>query len=60
MRRVNQRYTSGRRMLIEALAQSIRPQTTAELAAPESRLPQSTTYRNLAILEQAGTVHRVI
>jgi Fur family ferric uptake transcriptional regulator len=60
MRRVNQRYTSGRRMLIEALAQSIRPQTTAELAAPESRLPQSTTYRNLAILEQAGIVHRVI
>ena len=60
LRRVGQRYTSGRKLLIDALARAARPVTTAELVALESGLPQSTTYRNLAILEQAGVVHRVI
>ncbi len=60
LRRVGQRYTSGRRLLIDALVRVARPVTTAELVALESKLPQSTTYRNLAILEQAGVVHRVI
>ena len=60
LRRVGQRYTSGRRVLIEALAARDRPVTTDELVAAEPRLPRSTTYRNLAILEQAGVVHRVI
>jgi Fur family transcriptional regulator, ferric uptake regulator len=27
--------------------------------AADGRLPQSTTYRNLALLEQVGVVHRV-
>ena len=60
LRSVGQRYTSGRRKLVEALAGSSRPVTTAELVASEAGLPQSTTYRNLAILEQAGVVHTVI
>lgn len=60
LRRVGQRYTSGRRKLIEALARSDRPVTTGELVSSESELPQSTTYRNLAVLEQAGVVHRVM
>jgi Fe2+ or Zn2+ uptake regulation protein len=34
--------------------------TTAELVATEPRLLQSTTYKNLALLEQVGIVHRVI
>ena len=34
--------------------------TTAELVGADPRLPQSTTYRNLALLEQAGVVHRVM
>ena len=60
LRRVGQRYTSGRRKLIEALARSGRPVTTGELISAETQLPQSTTYRNLAVLEQAGVVHRVM
>jgi Fur family transcriptional regulator, ferric uptake regulator len=60
LRRVGQRYTSGRRVLVEALARSDRPVTTAELVTAEKRLPWSTTYRNLARLEQAGVVHRVL
>ena len=60
LRRVGQRYTSGRRALIEAIAEANRPVTTAELVAARASLPQSTTYRNLAVLEQAGVVHRVM
>jgi Fe2+ or Zn2+ uptake regulation protein len=60
LRGVGQRYTTGRRVLIEALARSVRPVTTAELVASEPRLSQSTTYRNLAQLQQAGVVRTVI
>ena len=60
LRAGGQRYTTGRRMLIDALVRSERPVTTAELVASEPRLPQSTTYRNLAHLEQAGLVRTVL
>jgi len=59
LRRAGQRLTSGRRLLLEALARAGRPVTTGELIADDARLPQSTTYRNLALLEQVGVVHRV-
>lgn len=60
LKRVDQRYTTGRRVLVEALADVDRPVTTAELVAASSRLPQSTTYRNLAVLQQAGIVLRIV
>jgi Fur family ferric uptake transcriptional regulator len=60
LRRVDQRYTSGRRALVEALEAAGRPVTIGELVATGPDLPQSTTYRNLAVLEQAGVVHRVV
>ena len=60
LRRVDQRYTKGRRDLVEALAACQRPVTIAELIAARPLMPQSTTYRNLAVLEQAGVVHRVV
>ncbi len=60
LRRVGQRYTSGRRILVEALTRSPRPMTTAEVVAADPQLLQSTTYKNLALLEQVGIVHRVM
>jgi Fe2+ or Zn2+ uptake regulation protein len=60
LRRVGQRFTPGRRLLVDALARAHRPLTAAELVAGEPGLPQSTAYRNLALLEQAGVVHRVV
>jgi len=60
LRRMGQRFTPGRRILVDALARAARPVTAAELVASESGLPQSTAYRNLALLEQAGIVHRVV
>ena len=60
LRRVGQRYTSSRRILVEALTRSPRPMTAAEVVATDPQLLQSTTYKNLALLEQVGIVHRVI
>lgn len=59
MAAIDQRYTRGRRQLVEVLADAVRPLTTAELVAACPSLPQSTAYRNLAVLGQAGAVHRV-
>lgn len=60
LRRAGQRLTTGRRLLLEALDRAGRPVTTGELITEDTRLPQSTTYRNLALFEQVGIVHRVI
>lgn len=59
IRRAGQRYTTGRRALVQAIIDADRPLTTAELVAVRPGLPQSTAYRNLAALEQAGVLHRV-
>lgn len=60
MAAIDQRYTRGRRLLVEVLADAPRPLTAAELVAAGPELPQSTAYRNLAVLGQAGVVHRVV
>lgn len=56
---VGQRYTAGRRRLVEALAAAGSPLPIQELLT-RSRLPQSSAYRSLAVLEQAGAVRRVV
>ncbi|HEX2851232.1 MAG TPA: Fur family transcriptional regulator [Acidimicrobiales bacterium] len=57
---VGQRYTDGRRALVEVLAAADRPLTLPDvLAAARDPLAQSSAYRNLAVLEQAGVVLRV-
>ena len=53
-----QRYTSGRRRLVEVLVGAGRPLTAAEVLE-EGALAQSSAYRNLAVLESAGVVHRI-
>ncbi|HVM51816.1 MAG TPA: Fur family transcriptional regulator [Acidimicrobiales bacterium] len=60
LRAVGQRYTSGRRKVVDVLAQSGQPLTIPELLAAGDRVPQSSAYRNLAVLEQAGVVHRLV
>jgi Fur family transcriptional regulator, ferric uptake regulator len=57
---VGQRYTPKRRSLVEALRRAGRPVSTADLLSGRRTLPQSSVYRNLAVLEQAGVVRRVI
>jgi Fe2+ or Zn2+ uptake regulation protein len=57
LRREGQRYTIGRRALVEALGRARTPVAATDLA-PD--MPLSSAYRNLAVLEQAGVVRRVI
>lgn len=59
LRRTRQRYTPGRRQLVELLAATARPVTIPELVELGARQSQSSLYRNLAVLEQCGAVHRL-
>lgn len=59
LRAVEQRYTSGRRDLVVALEQASRPLSIPEVVAARPELPQSSVYRNLAVLETAGVVRRI-
>ncbi|MFN0028249.1 MAG: Fur family transcriptional regulator [Acidimicrobiales bacterium] len=60
LRPAQQRYTTGRRQLVELLASMNRPVTMPEVLQARPTLNQSSVYRNLAVLEQAGVVQRVL
>ena len=60
LRRADQRYTSGRRRLVAALESGDGPLTITQILATDTSLPQSSVYRNLTILEQAGAVTRIV
>ncbi|HET9050525.1 MAG TPA: Fur family transcriptional regulator, partial [Candidatus Dormibacteraeota bacterium] len=53
------RYTSHRRTLIGALAAAGQPLTIPQLVEAASSVPQSSVYRNLALFDEAGIVHRM-
>jgi Fe2+ or Zn2+ uptake regulation protein len=55
-----QRYTSGRRRIIQVLTGAGRPLTIPDILRHDSALPQSSVYRNVAVLERAGVVERVV
>jgi Fur family transcriptional regulator, ferric uptake regulator len=59
LRRTRQRYTLGRRQLVDLLVGLDRPVTIPDLMAAGARQSQSSLYRNLAVLEQAGAVRRL-
>jgi Fe2+ or Zn2+ uptake regulation protein len=60
LRRISQRYTSGRRDLVETLATAERPLTIPEIVGRSATLATSSAYRNLATLEQAGVATRIV
>jgi Fe2+ or Zn2+ uptake regulation protein len=60
LRGAGQRYTASRRAVVETLARHERPMTLPEILAANPRLAQSSAYRNLAELVQAGVVRRII
>ena len=55
-----QRVTSARLQLIDLLAEASRPLTMPELLALDPELAQSSVYRNLAVLEEADVVRRIV
>jgi Fur family ferric uptake transcriptional regulator len=52
------RYTRSRRRLVEVLLAAGQPLTVEEIVE-QSLLPLSSVYRNLAVLEDSGLVHRL-
>lgn len=60
LRAAGQRYTSGRRAAVDVLARATAPLTIPEVVAGGRRIPQSSAYRSLAVLEQAGVVRRIL
>ena len=57
---INQRFTPGRRDIVSALANAKRPLSIPEILDQATGLAQSSAYRNLTVLENAGVVVRVI
>ncbi len=57
---INQRYTTNRRKIIGILQEATKPITINQILESNSDLAQSSVYRNLAVLEQAGLVVRII
>jgi Fe2+ or Zn2+ uptake regulation protein len=60
LRAAGQRYTRARRAVVAVLANDPRPMTLPEILAGDPELAQSSTYRNLAELVDAGVVRRII
>ncbi|HET6774907.1 MAG TPA: Fur family transcriptional regulator [Acidimicrobiales bacterium] len=54
------RYTRARGAIVDVLARSDAPLSIPQLLERDASLAQSSAYRNLAQLEQAGVVHRIV
>lgn len=54
-----QRYTPKRRVLVQVLCEAEHPLALSEVLEAAPSLAQSSVYRNLASLEDAGVVQRV-
>ena len=59
LRDEGQRYTTQRRGLVDLLVEVEQPLTIPQLLERQPGLSQSSAYRNLAVLERAGVVHRI-
>jgi Fe2+ or Zn2+ uptake regulation protein len=55
----SQRFTATRRAIVSVLADADGPLSIPEIMEATDDLAQSSVYRNLAVLEQAGVVTRV-
>lgn len=60
LRRARQRYTTGRKAIITWLGELSRPVTVQELLDAGAATSISSLYRNLSVLEQCGSVRRVV
>lgn len=60
LRGTDQRYTKGRRALVAALRSVGQPVTIPQILDASEGLAQSSVYRNLVVLEEAGVVTRIV
>jgi Fe2+ or Zn2+ uptake regulation protein len=59
LRRIDQRYTAGRRAIVDVLIQAGHPVNIADIANRLPQLPRSSAYRHLVDLQTAGVVRRI-
>jgi Fur family transcriptional regulator, ferric uptake regulator len=59
LRQVDQRYTPGRKAIIELLLTTAHPVSIGDIAENLPELPRSSAYRHLVDLEGVGLVRRV-
>jgi Fur family transcriptional regulator, ferric uptake regulator len=59
LRRVDQRYTTGRRAIVELLVSTGHPVSIEDIAEQLPDLPRSSAYRHLTDLQSAGLIRRV-
>ncbi|MEZ5381541.1 MAG: Fur family transcriptional regulator [Microthrixaceae bacterium] len=57
---VGQSYTANRSSLVELMVHSDQPLSIPEVLERHPELAQSSVYRNLAVLEEAGVVLRIV
>lgn len=60
LRQAGQRYTKGRRVLVTVLQSFGQPITIPQILEAGNGLAQSSVYRNLVVLEEAGVVTRIV
>ena len=59
LRRIDQRYTSGRRAIVDLLVTAGHPVSIGDIAERLPDLPRSSAYRHLTDMHAAGLVRRV-
>ena len=59
LRRIDQRYTTGRQSVVELLATSGRPLSISDISSAIPEIPRSSAYRHLSDLQRAGVVRRI-
>ena len=59
LRRADQRYTAGRRAIVELLGSFGHPMSISDIGDRLPEVPRSSAYRHLADLRNAGVVRRV-
>jgi Fur family transcriptional regulator, ferric uptake regulator len=59
LKRVDQRYTPGRRAIVEFLASHGHPVSISDIGTGLPEVPRSSAYRHLVDLQEAGVVRRI-
>ena len=59
LRRVDQRYTQGRRAMVDLLIAIGHPVSISDIASQLPGVPRSSAYRHLVDLQSAGVVRRI-
>ncbi|HWE68527.1 MAG TPA: transcriptional repressor [Acidimicrobiales bacterium] len=59
LRRIDLRYTPGRRAIVELLASFGDPMSISDIGAKLPDVPRSSAYRHLVDLQAAGVVRRI-